>query len=188
MCELSPKQQHYWHLVYSTPEYLAPEVIQGNGHGLGVDWWALGVLLFEMLAGYPPFFADNPFTLYQMILNGGVKFPKTVPSAAQQTIRALLTVNRTKRLGCGSGGESAVEMSPFFDDIDWSSARAQLLVPPVVPTVLSDGDAANFDYYDEEAVEEISNLTSAERALFAEIEQLLTSAGGSEPAPASAQP
>ncbi|XP_071403289.1 cAMP-dependent protein kinase catalytic subunit PRKX [Centroberyx affinis] len=59
-----------------TPEYLAPEVIQSKGHGRAVDWWALGILIFEMLAGYPPFFDDNPFGIYQKILAGKLEFPR----------------------------------------------------------------------------------------------------------------
>uniref|UniRef100_A0A5F8A1U0 Protein kinase cAMP-dependent X-linked catalytic subunit n=1 Tax=Macaca mulatta TaxID=9544 RepID=A0A5F8A1U0_MACMU len=59
-----------------TPEYLAPEVIQSKGHGRAVDWWALGILIFEMLSGFPPFFDDNPFGIYQKILAGKIDFPR----------------------------------------------------------------------------------------------------------------
>ncbi|KAM3836947.1 cAMP-dependent protein kinase catalytic subunit PRKX isoform 2-T2 [Vipera latastei] len=59
-----------------TPEYLAPEVIQSKGHGRAVDWWALGILVFEMLSGFPPFFDDNPFGIYQKILAGKIDFPR----------------------------------------------------------------------------------------------------------------
>ena len=88
---------------YSTPEYLAPETIQGLGHDKAVDLWALGILLYEMLVGYPPFFADNPFALYQKILKGSIKFPlNMVPSDAQSCIRDLINPNRVKRLGYNS--------------------------------------------------------------------------------------
>merc|ERR1740138_1712545 len=59
-----------------TPEYLAPEIIQSKGHGKPVDWWALGVLIFEMLAGYPPFYDDNPFGIYQQVLEQDPQFPQ----------------------------------------------------------------------------------------------------------------
>ncbi|CAE8637940.1 unnamed protein product, partial [Polarella glacialis] len=59
-----------------TPEYLAPEIIQSKGHGKAVDWWALGILLFEMLAGYPPFYDENPFGIYQKVLAGKIDFPR----------------------------------------------------------------------------------------------------------------
>ena len=66
-----------------TPEYLAPEIIQSKGHSKGVDWWALGILIFEMLAGYPPFYDDNPFGIYQKILAGKVEFPDWIQEDAR---------------------------------------------------------------------------------------------------------
>ena len=59
-----------------TPEYLAPEIIQSKGHNKAVDWWALGILVYEMLAGYPPFYDENPFGIYQKILAGKIEFPR----------------------------------------------------------------------------------------------------------------
>ncbi len=59
-----------------TPEYLAPEIIQSKGHSKGVDWWAIGILIFEMLAGYPPFFDETPYGIYQKILQGKIDWPK----------------------------------------------------------------------------------------------------------------
>jgi protein kinase X len=82
-----------------TPEYLAPEIIQSKGHGKSVDWWALGVLIYEMLAGYPPFYDENPFGIYQKILNGKVDFPKHIDAKAKDLIKRLLSQDRTKRLG-----------------------------------------------------------------------------------------
>ena len=82
-----------------TPEYLAPEIIQSKGHGKSVDWWALGVLLYEMLAGYPPFYDENPFGIYQKILDGKLDFPKHVDAKAKDLIKKLLSQDRTKRLG-----------------------------------------------------------------------------------------
>lgn len=206
-----------------TPEYIAPEVIQGAGHGIAVDYWALGILIFEMVCGYPPFFADNPFTLYQKILKGGVKFPMSprVARSTQGVIRGLLSVNRATRLGCtgsvlskssgekkaskqeeggeegeaeeeedggggettGSAGAAAMAIKDrgfqslanhgYFRGVDWQSAERQLIVPPITPSVSGDGDTANFDYYPEEATEEISNLATAERAMFRDFERIV---------------
>jgi serine/threonine protein kinase len=59
-----------------TPEYLAPEIIQSKGHNKGVDWWAIGILIYEMLAGFPPFYDENPYGIYQKILAGKIEWPK----------------------------------------------------------------------------------------------------------------
>ena len=82
-----------------TPEYLAPEIIQSKGHNRAVDWWALGILIFEMLAGYPPFFDDNPFGIYEKILSGKIDWPRQVEPLAKDLIKKLLVQDRTKRLG-----------------------------------------------------------------------------------------
>ncbi|KAJ8350762.1 hypothetical protein SKAU_G00258920 [Synaphobranchus kaupii] len=82
-----------------TPEYLAPEVIQSKGHGRAVDWWALGVLIFEMLAGYPPFFDDNPFGIYQKILAGKLDFPRHLDFYVKDLIKKFLVIDRARRLG-----------------------------------------------------------------------------------------
>merc|ERR1712085_118194 len=65
-----------------TPEYLAPEIIQSKGHGKSVDWWALGIIIYEMLAGYPPFYDENPFGIYQKILQGKLKWYRGLNWAA----------------------------------------------------------------------------------------------------------
>ena len=61
-----------------TPEYLAPEIIMSVGHNMGVDWWALGILVFEMLAGYPPFYDQNPYEVYRKITIGHFDFPPQI--------------------------------------------------------------------------------------------------------------
>jgi serine/threonine protein kinase len=116
-----------------TPEYLAPEVIQGQGYGTSVDWWGLGILLYEMVMGFPPFFGKNPFTVYQKILEGKLKFGAGVPGTAQSVIAGLLKGDRRSRLGCSSYG--GLQGHAFFRGIDWNSAAQQLIVPPFAPTV-----------------------------------------------------
>ena len=140
-----------------------------------VDWWALGILLYEMLVGYPPFFADNPFALYQKILKGGVRFPgSSVNSTAQSAIKGFLHVNKNSRVGyTHKYGFEPVKKCAYFKGVDWESAKDKLIVPIVLPTVQSDGDTSNFDFYEEEAVEEVSNLKSADRELFHEFDRIL---------------
>ena len=95
---------------------MAPETIQGIGHDKAVDWWALGILMYEMHVGYPPFFADNPFGLYQKILKGSFKFPPaTVTKVAQSIIKGFLTNSKSSRLGYSKkNGFGAVERSLYF--------------------------------------------------------------------------
>lgn len=78
---------------------MAPEIIQSKGHGKAVDWWALGILIFEMLAGYPPFFDDTPFGIYEKILQGRIAFPPHFDPHAKDLIKHLLTPDLSKRLG-----------------------------------------------------------------------------------------
>jgi protein kinase X len=82
-----------------TPEYLAPEIILSKGHGKAVDWWALGILTYEMLAGYPPFYDEDPLGIYQHILEGKIKFPWHFDRHSKDLIKRLLTADLTKRLG-----------------------------------------------------------------------------------------
>lgn len=77
-----------------TPEYLAPEIIQSKGHGKAVDWWALGILIYEMLAGYPPFYDENPFGIYQKILLGKVVLPASSSLFPPFSARRLCLIRR----------------------------------------------------------------------------------------------
>lgn len=126
-----------------------------------------------MAAGYPPFYGENPFAVYQRILSGQVSFPFGVSSVTQSLISGLLTANRTKRLGSGAGGFERIKLHLFFAGIEWNSAARGLLLPPVVPTVTSEGDTSNYDLYPDESFEEQANLTSAEREMFREFDRIL---------------
>lgn len=158
-----------------TPEYLAPEIIHGQGYGIAVDWWSLGILVHEMACGYPPFFGDNPFDIYKKILDGKFSFPFNlrIPKSTQSVIRGFLVNNRSKRLGSGSGGFSKVKSHKFFKGVEWNSAAKQLIMPPVVPTVASEGDTSNFDFFPEEGVEESCKLTQEQREMFYEFDRIL---------------
>ena len=92
-----------------TPDYLAPEIIQSKGHNKAVDWWSLGVLIFEMLAGYPPFYDESPLVTYEKILSGQFDFPSHVETAEKDLVRRLLVVDRTKRLGAMKRGAEEVK-------------------------------------------------------------------------------
>ncbi|KAG8513686.1 cAMP-dependent protein kinase catalytic subunit PRKX [Galemys pyrenaicus] len=132
-----------------TPEYLAPEVIQSKGHGRAVDWWALGVLIFEMLSGFPPFFDDNPFGIYQKILAGKIDFPRHLDFSVKDLIRKLLVVDRTRRLGNMKNGADDVKKHRWFRAVDWETVPERKLKPPIIPKVSSEGDTSNFEAYPE---------------------------------------
>lgn len=102
-----------------TPEYLAPEIIQSKGHSKSVDWWSLGILIFEMMAGYPPFYDDNHFGIYEHILGGKVQYPSYFENAGKDLLKKLLVIDRTKRLGNMKGGAQDVKKHKWFRNTDW---------------------------------------------------------------------
>ncbi|KDN53168.1 protein kinase A, partial [Tilletiaria anomala UBC 951] len=108
-----------------TPEYLAPEIIQSSGHGKAVDYWSLGVLLFEMLAGYPPFYAGSPLEVYEKILQGisGVLFPPCIDAQAAHLIRGLLQPTLSQRLGNLAGGIEDIKRHPWFAGVRWDAVE-----------------------------------------------------------------
>ncbi|XP_060733197.1 cAMP-dependent protein kinase catalytic subunit PRKX-like isoform X1 [Tachysurus vachellii] len=133
-----------------TPEYLAPEIIQGKGHGLAVDWWALGVLIFEMLSGYPPFFDDNPFGIYQKVLSAKLNIPRQLDFHVKDLIKKLLVVDKSKRLGNLRGGAEDVKNHKWFRSVDWDVVPQRKLKPIIIPAVAHEGDPSNFETYPEE--------------------------------------
>ncbi|KAI7869525.1 protein kinase, X-linked [Spinellus fusiger] len=102
-----------------TPEYLAPEIIQSKGHSKAVDWWSLGILVFEMLAGHPPFYDDNHFGIYERILSGKIQFPPTMDMTAKDLIKRLLIQDRYHRLGNMAGGAQDVKQHKYLRNTDW---------------------------------------------------------------------
>merc|ERR1711935_358509 len=102
-----------------TPEYLAPEIILSKGYNRAVDWWALGVLIYEMVAGYPPFFADQPIQIYEKIVSGKVRFPAHFSSHLKDLLRNLLQVDLTKRYGNLKNGVLDIKNHNWFQAIDW---------------------------------------------------------------------
>jgi len=151
-----------------TPEYLAPEIIQSKGHTKAVDWWALGILIYEMLAGYPPFFDDNPFLIYEKILAGKLEWPQHMEQTAKDLIKRLLVHDRTKRLGNMKAGAEDIKKHRWFKSIDWEEVYQRQLRPPIVPNVSSDGDTRNFDNYPEEDWSNVEPITERQMAMFSD--------------------
>lgn len=104
-----------------TPEYLAPEIIQSDGHGKAADWWACGILAYEMMVGYPPFFDEKAYGIYEKILKGKIHWPKEMDRLSRDIIKAFLHPDRTKRLGNLIGGAQDVLEHPWFRGVDWDA-------------------------------------------------------------------
>lgn len=134
-----------------TPEYLAPEIIQSKGHNKNVDWWALGVLIFEMLAGYPPFYDDNPLGIYQKIMDGYYEFPPHVEPKARDLVKSFLCADRSLRLGNARDGAHEVKQHKWFRGVDWRMVFERRVPPPWVPKIRNLTDTQYFDRYAESA-------------------------------------
>merc|ERR1719394_434795 len=128
-----------------TPEYIAPEILLNKGHGFSVDWWALGILLFEMFTGNPPFVDENPLRIYQKILDAKVAYPPELPQKAKAFISKLLTPNLSRRLGNLKGGAMDVMMDPFFNGVSWRQVLEKQVRAPYIPHVENDHDTQHFD-------------------------------------------
>ncbi|KAL5965700.1 cAMP-dependent protein kinase catalytic subunit alpha, partial [Taenia solium] len=133
-----------------TPEYLAPEIILSKGYSRAVDWWAAGVLIFEMIAGYPPFFADQALQVYEKIVAGKVRFPFFMSTDARALLTNLLQGDTTKRYGNMRNGVADIQSHVWFAGIDWVDILDRKVEPPYVPHVKDDSDASLFDDYPEE--------------------------------------
>lgn len=130
-----------------TPEYLAPEVIQNSGHGLAVDWWALGILIYEFLVGQPPFWDQNPMRIYEQIVQGRLRFHPIMSYAARNIVSALCKTNPTERLGYICGGSARIKIHPFFEGINWDDIYHRRSKGPIIPRVDHPADTGNFEQY-----------------------------------------
>mmetsp|Transcript_38659 Transcript_38659/g.46807 ORF Transcript_38659/g.46807 Transcript_38659/m.46807 type:complete len:360 (+) Transcript_38659:276-1355(+) len=163
------KIDHRTYTLCGTPDYLAPEIILNKGHGKPVDWWALGVLIYEMLAGYPPFYDDDPMGTYQKILHGRLEFPSHFSRSARDLIKKLLQADLTKRYGNLKGGARDVKAHPWFNDVNWDAVALKKVSPPIKPIVGAQDDTSNFDdYSDIGPLEHEFELTPADQDLFAD--------------------
>lgn len=149
-----------------TPEYLAPEIIQSKGHGKAVDWWALGVLIFEMLAGYPPFYDEAAFGIYQKVLAGKVEFPRHFDNQATHLVKRLLTQDRSRRLGCLKNGVEDIQKHRWFRNTDWAAVEERKVSPPYIPAVRAADDTSMFDRYPESTEASAPDIPASDQALF----------------------
>ncbi|XP_068855211.1 LOW QUALITY PROTEIN: protein kinase C gamma type [Aphelocoma coerulescens] len=129
-----------------TPDYIAPEIIAYQPYGKSVDWWSFGVLLYEMLAGQPPFDGEDEDELFQSILEQTVTYPKALSREAVAICKGFLTKHPGKRLGAGPGGEQEVRGHPFFRRTDWERLERLEVPPPFTPRPCG-RNGENFDKF-----------------------------------------
>jgi len=128
-----------------TPEYLAPEILNRQGHGRGVDWWSLGALLYEMLTGLPPFYCQDRERLFEKIRKSELHYPASLSTNAKHVLRGLLTKDPTRRLGSGEKDAEEIKPHPFFASIDWEKLQRGEIAPPWAPTITGNQDTSQFD-------------------------------------------
>lgn len=128
-----------------TPEFIAPEVLTESDYTRAVDWWGLGVLIYEMLVGEAPFPGENEEEVFEAIVHEDVHYPYFISISATAIIRKLLQKNPKKRLGAGQDDAAEVMRHVFFRGMDWDALLRRSLQPPFVPKLQSSKDVSNFD-------------------------------------------
>ncbi|XP_034673486.1 serine/threonine-protein kinase AtPK2/AtPK19-like [Vitis riparia] len=128
-----------------TTEYMAPEILLSKGHNKDADWWSIGILLYEMLTGQPPFTHANRQKLQQRIIKEKVKLPSYLSSEAHSLLKGLLQKEPSRRLGSGPTGGDEIQNHKWFRSINWKKLEARELQPKFKPDVSGKDCTANFD-------------------------------------------
>ncbi|XP_071400095.1 cGMP-dependent protein kinase 1-like isoform X2 [Centroberyx affinis] len=135
-----------------TPEYVAPEIILNKGHDSSADCWSLGILIYELLSGSPPFSGPDPMKTYNIILRGidMVEFPKKINKSAANLIKRLCRDNPSERLGNQKNGVKNIQKHKWYEGFNWDGLRQGTIDSPFTPTVEGPLDNSNFDYFPED--------------------------------------
>jgi len=128
-----------------TTEYMAPEILLSKGHNKDADWWSVGILLFEMLTGQPPFTHANRKKLQEKIIKEKFKLPPFLTSDAHSLLKGLLQKEPSRRLGSGPNGGDEIKSHKWFQSINWKKLEARELQPKFKPDVSGKDCTANFD-------------------------------------------
>jgi len=150
-----------------TPDYTAPEVLQQKGYGKECDWWSVGVIMFEMLVGYPPFCSETQRETYHKIINHKIFLPKIMEEASQEVTFSTHSRDLIHRFLCdqpsriGHHDTAEIMAHPFFAGVNWENIRKQSA--PIVPQLANEFDTSNFDNYDDLEPERPLNPTKNRR-------------------------
>eukprot|EP00049_Salpingoeca_infusionum_P017562 m.353468 g.353468 ORF g.353468 m.353468 type:complete len:471 (+) comp16770_c0_seq1:146-1558(+) len=160
-----------------TPEYLAPEILEDNDYGRAVDWWGVGVVLYEMMCGHLPFYNRNHEILFDLILHEPIRLPDHLSAQAKDILSKLLNKNPMERLGGGEADGKEVMAHPFFVSLDFKKLYNRELPVPFVPQIKSEEDVSNFDTMFTEEAPEISpteqgQLDQTEDAAFSDFDSV----------------
>lgn len=128
-----------------TPDYIAPEILQGNTYNHSVDFWSFGVLMYEMLTGYSPFHGEDEEELFQAIQHHDVPYPNSISDNSVSCVKMLLERDPLKRLGMKTCPHGNIRNHSFFSKIDWRKLENREIEPPFKPKVKSATDVSNFD-------------------------------------------
>lgn len=140
LCKVGWQPNTQTHTFCGSAEYLSPELLRGKGYGKEVDWWALGVLIYEMLSGLPPFWDEDEEYMQKKIISAPLKLHKYFSAEAKDFIRQLLNRDPEQRLGSGNNGTERIKAHPWFSDIDWVALERRELVPTFVPHLKNEQD------------------------------------------------
>ena len=145
--ELSKNIEDRTYTMCGTPGYLAPEIILNKGYGLSVDWWAFGILLYEMICGVDPFSDGDTMKTYENILEGKIKFSSDFDDKSRSLIKHLLEPDLSKRYGNLKNGVDDIKNHDFFKSMNWDKLLKQEIEPPFIPKIKGDNELKYFNIY-----------------------------------------
>lgn len=166
-------KENMWHknttgTFCGTPEFMAPEIIAGKQYDRSVDWWAFGVLMFQMLLCQSPFKGDDEDDIFNAIEHDDVRYPISMPRQTVLVLQALLTKDSTQRLGSSERDALEIMEHPYFQDVNFDDVLNMRIQPPYLPEISSEHDYSNFD---QEFTSETPRLTPVETVLTSEMQE-----------------